>query len=87
MVGFDYGSKRWTVFAKKIKARDGHRCVVTGCPSKGKLFADHIIELEDGGDPWNPANVQTLCSRHHNLKTAGARYRREAQGEPRSPNA
>jgi 5-methylcytosine-specific restriction endonuclease McrA len=86
-MSFDYGTKRWAQFAEQVKARDGRRCVVAGCPSRGRLFADHIIEVEDGGPPWDIANAQTLCSRHHNLKTAGERYRRESRGEPVSPNA
>lgn len=31
---------------------------------------DHIIELKDGGAPFDEDNVQSLCHRHHNKKTA-----------------
>lgn len=87
MAGFKYGSKKWRDFAARVKARDGFRCVVAGCSSDDRLTVDHIIEVGDGGDPWAMSNTQTLCARHHNLKTAGERYRREAGGEPQSPNA
>lgn len=38
-----------------------------------KVEADHIIELADGGEPWDVENVQTLCSECHKEKTADSR--------------
>ncbi|RLP22253.1 HNH endonuclease [Mesorhizobium sp. YM1C-6-2] len=63
----------------------GHRCQAT---DKGKrctvsaparLFADHIVERRDGGDPLDVRNGQCLCGKHHTLKTAQARAVRLAQ--------
>ncbi|HYB03344.1 MAG TPA: HNH endonuclease signature motif containing protein, partial [Nitrososphaerales archaeon] len=31
---------------------------------------DHIIEIADGGDEFDLSNTQTICRRHHRLKTA-----------------
>jgi 5-methylcytosine-specific restriction endonuclease McrA len=35
------------------------------CGHKGDeanpLTADHVVALAAGGDPWSPANLQTLC--------------------------
>ena len=30
---------------------------------------DHVKELKDGGDPWDPDNLQTLCKECHAKKT------------------
>jgi hypothetical protein len=42
------------------------------------MFADHIKERQDGGDPFDPANGQCLCGAHHTLKTGRERARRMA---------
>jgi 5-methylcytosine-specific restriction endonuclease McrA len=31
---------------------------------------DHIVALRDDGDPFDLANLQPLCHRHHAAKTA-----------------
>lgn len=41
-----------------------------------RMFADHIIERRDGGDPLDPMNGQCLCGSHHTLKTGRARAAR-----------
>ena len=38
-----------------------------------RMFADHRIEIKDGGAPFDPANGQCLCGAHHSAKTAQAR--------------
>ncbi|HEY2178040.1 MAG TPA: HNH endonuclease signature motif containing protein [Caulobacteraceae bacterium] len=53
--------------------RQGFRCTVA-FPSR--LFADHVIEVKDGGAEFDPANGQCLCGSHHSAKTAAARARR-----------
>lgn len=45
-----------------------------------RLFADHIKERQDGGDPLDPANGQCLCGQHHSLKTAKERAKRFGRG-------
>ena len=37
---------------------------------------DHIKELEDGGDPYDYDNLQSLCHSCHNRKTAKERKKR-----------
>jgi len=51
-----------------VQARDG-TCVYPGCdvPST-KCQLDHRIPFDDGG-PTTPANLFSLCQRHHNIKT------------------
>jgi 5-methylcytosine-specific restriction endonuclease McrA len=56
------------------------------CPREGvRLFADHIIELKDGGAAFDPTNGQALCGSCHTKKTAEARAARQRQGVPKSP--
>jgi hypothetical protein len=40
------------------------------------MFADHRIEIKDGGHPFDLNNGQCLCSTHHELKTMAARAAR-----------
>ena len=55
----------------------GHRCSKT--MPEHRLFCDHIVELRDGGSPFDVMNGQLLCSSHHNMKTNAARARRHQQ--------
>jgi len=41
------------------------------------LEVDHITRVADGGHPFDPANLQTLCSRCHEEKTASENSGRE----------
>jgi 5-methylcytosine-specific restriction endonuclease McrA len=67
--------RRWRELVIKLS---GGRC--RECKTSGRrLFADHIVELRDGGDPVDPFNGQALCGRCHSLKTSAARARRMAQ--------
>jgi 5-methylcytosine-specific restriction enzyme A len=53
---------------------NGSRC--TKAVPHHRMFADHIRERRDGGDPLDPANGQCLCGAHHTRKTALARAAR-----------
>ena len=46
-----------------------------------RMFADHIVELKDGGAPFDPANGQCLCGRHHTKKTNVERTKRLAPSD------
>ena len=37
---------------------------------KAATEVDHIIRISDGGDWYDPDNLQSLCSPHHSQKTA-----------------
>ncbi len=44
--------------------------------------ADHIIEIEDGGQIWNIDNLQSLCAKCDRVKTAKeAKERRRGRDE------
>ena len=62
-------SRRWARFARQIKDRDGWRCQIPTCGRRGRLEVDHIVPLEDGGDPWDPDNCWALCGPCHATKT------------------
>lgn len=73
--------KAW---AQNVKRRAGWCCEATlpdgsRCPNAApghRMFADHIVERRDGGDPLDPKNGQCLCPSHHTLKTAAERAKR-----------
>ena len=54
----------------------GERCTRRHPPQR--MFADHIIEIKDGGEPFDPQNGQCLCGPHHLMKTARTRRQRLA---------
>ncbi|NKC30194.1 HNH endonuclease signature motif containing protein [Falsiroseomonas selenitidurans] len=66
---------RWRA---EVVRRSGGQCQAPGCGRTGiRLFADHIVELRDGGAPFDPANGQALCGACHSRKTAAARAARQ----------
>ncbi|MBO0596577.1 HNH endonuclease [Nesterenkonia sp. E16_7] len=46
------------------------------CGATEHLEADHIVEIADGGALTDPANLQTLCTDCHTIKTRQARANR-----------
>ena len=65
-------------WAKSVVERDGHRCKCGR--TRGRMFANHIVELRDGGAPLDLANGETLCGSCHSRVTAAARASRLARG-------
>lgn len=66
--------------------RAGRRCEATEAgmrcdraEPRFRMYADHILERRDGGDPLDPANGKCLCARHHTLKTVRVRSDRLAR--------
>jgi 5-methylcytosine-specific restriction protein A len=45
---------------------------------------DHVIELEDGGEPYDINNLQSLCHSCHNRKTIVERKKRDNKSEFKS---
>lgn len=71
-------TRKWRAF------RDAH--IASACRWCGKesdLQLDHIIPLSLGGSKWDPANVQTLCSGCHDVKSAQDRRDRTREGGSR----
>jgi hypothetical protein len=79
-----YNSPEFRTWRKQVVTRANGRCEATDahgnrCPKaypKHRVYADHIIELRDGGQPFEVANGQCLCASHHESKTHSARTQR-----------
>ena len=68
---------RWARTRRAVLDRDGWWC--RRCGRAGRMEVDHVRPLRAGGDPWDLANLQTLCRGCHVDKTAGENRR------PRTP--
>jgi 5-methylcytosine-specific restriction enzyme A len=70
-----YASPQFLDWRKAVIARAGHMC--QRCGRAGvRLFADHIVELKDGGELLNMANGWALCGSCHTTKTHQERVKR-----------
>ena len=74
-----YFTKEHLVWAAAVKARAGHACERCG-RNEVRMFADHIVELKDGGLPFALSNGQCLCGSCHTWKTVrSGRARRQKE--------
>lgn len=69
-----YNSKRWKSIRQQGLVNEPF-CVE--CLKEGKqlheckaVVRDHIKPINEGGDAWDIRNHQSLCNRHHNIKSA-----------------
>ena len=69
-----YLSGAWRSLVSSVKRERGAFCCI--CGSGERIIADHIVERKDGGADLDPRNIQLLCHRHHQQKTAKARAKR-----------
>lgn len=69
-----YQSREWRGLIKRIKQVRGNFC--EQCGSADRVIGDHKIERKDGGADLDEANIELLCIRCHNTKTARARKAR-----------
>ena len=72
-----YTTKEHRDWSRSVIARAGGKCQACGRTGT-RLFADHIVELKDGGAPFDLDNGQGLCGSCHSLKTNAARVERDA---------
>lgn len=81
-----YTSDEYAQWRDEVKLRAGMRCEWVSsdgskCARKEhRMFADHIVEVKDGGARFDPENGQCLCGRHHTIKTVALKRIREASG-------
>ena len=69
--------RRWAKLRRQCLHRDGYQCVQ--CKAQGvQLHADHVKPLVQGGEAWDLANLQTLCTTCHAAKTGRERHPRES---------
>jgi 5-methylcytosine-specific restriction protein A len=77
-----YSTPEHRAWAKLVVQRASGRCQDPACKAPQqtgrRLFADHVVELRDGGSPIDPANGMARCGSCHSRKTAAERARRMA---------
>jgi 5-methylcytosine-specific restriction enzyme A len=78
-----YSTPEFQAWRAKVVERAGYRCEAidnghrcSRAVPEHRMYADHIIELRDGGQPYDVNNGQCLCASHHERKTLQARARR-----------
>ena len=59
--------RRWQAAAAQ-QLHDHPRCQHPGCRHLA-IVPDHIVPLAEGGDRYDPNNLQSLCKTHHDQKT------------------
>jgi hypothetical protein len=80
-----YRSPEYVRWREAVIARAGRRCEAVDngqrcrkAEPRSRMFADHKVELRDGGAPFDVDNGQCLCGAHHTAKTALAKASRRA---------
>lgn len=72
-----YGSAEHRTWVQAVLRRARYECEKCGRSGKdNRLFADHIVEIVDGGAKYDVANGQALCGSCHTKKTAKERMKR-----------
>jgi 5-methylcytosine-specific restriction protein A len=79
-----YHSKPWVELRATIIKQRGRRCEDANCttPNRGEgrqIYADHVVELQDGGTLLDPNNVLLRCAPCHTRKTLAERAKRMAK--------
>ena len=69
---FNYNSTQWRKVASLHKKLNP-MCVIEGCQNPVHT-TDHIKPINDGGEPYNMNNLQSLCKRHNASKTGSQRF-------------
>lgn len=78
---FNYNDPRWRKLRKQFIMANpfcyicNAQGVLTDCTRYRAGVVDHKKEITDGGDPWDWDNLQTLCTQHHNEKSAKYKQR------------
>lgn len=73
-----YKTREWNELMRRLLSERGGMCAKCG-RTNCRIFGDHIVELQDGGDPLDETNVMLLCGSCHTKKTLDARNQRMAQ--------
>lgn len=72
-----YSSADYVEWQRIVVGRANGYCQDPMCKTPrrrpSRLFADHVIELRDGGAPFDPANGLARCGSCHTRKTAAMR--------------
>lgn len=78
-----YLSQQYREWREAVVSRAGRRCEVVEngkrcwkAEPKFRMYADHIVEVRDGGSRFDLANGCCKCSSHHGRKTIDERVKR-----------
>jgi len=87
MAKWPYNTSEWR-FVRRDQLDRMPFCTVCGALAD---TVDHVTPIKIGGDPFCPSNLQSLCTRHHNQKTARHDMGRaplgcDSEGLPSDPN-
>ena len=78
-----YLSREWRALVAKIKRERGDVCEDPHCKGPHtpgqRIYADHIVEIQDGGAKLDATGILLRCARSHSLKTARERTKRTAR--------
>jgi 5-methylcytosine-specific restriction protein A len=86
-----YLSPEWRAFIAAViaerrpmlMATQGHLCEDPRCKARHsatmRIFGDHVVELRDGGAPFDRSNVMLRCGSSHTRKTIAERVARLAR--------
>ena len=73
-----YSSRAWLGLMSRLKRERGNKCENCGAHG-GRIYGDHVVELQDGGDAYSARNVKLLCASCHTLKTNQQRAQRQSE--------
>ena len=71
-----YCTQTWRNLRGFILERDGDQCVQ--CNRAWGLQVHHIKPIKEGGNAWDPENLQTLCAKCHRQEHAEPNPERDA---------
>jgi 5-methylcytosine-specific restriction protein A len=74
-----YSTREYRQWRALVIGRAAGRCQDPNCVDptrRGLRYADHVVELRDGGAPFDPANGMVRCASCHVRKTAAERAKR-----------
>ena len=82
-----YNTLQYRAWRKLVVQRAGYRCEAvderghrcTKAHPEHRVYADHIVELRDGGSLLDLNNGRAVCASHHVLKTVKERVKRMAR--------
>ncbi|MGC2290032.1 MAG: HNH endonuclease [Thermoplasmata archaeon] len=69
-------TSKWRRLRKNVLTRDHFACRRCGAAATD---VDHRVELIDGGEPFDPSNLQALCAACHDMKSTESRYLRASR--------
>lgn len=66
-----YKRSKWARTREAVFAQKGRLCLTCLANGRNEIATqvDHIVPIEEGGEPWAIANLQPICLTCHSRKT------------------